>query len=286
MVEGTLIKVAKHVASGPRRFFSSIMSHVQDEYSKQTRVVGSFVSKFVGTYQAEASEALGTVLQRAKQTFSALLKMVGVESMSNNIMDVMQMLPGGGKNMKDQVATAGYNITLGKVVDGVREELPPAALTNDQIRGVAKEALDKKLGTGIRQMFGVTTGQLVAVLIVSALTLASVFAFIFVGISVFTGATDFMAIINALVVAGAGLGVNQKGKKDGAPQSNEVLRLIPKTIMKYAQRALQHGDNPEYIQGMVDSVMLAIQKHAELGPLVQIATRSQLKKTSAVVPAK
>ena len=87
--------------------------------------------------------------------------------------------------------------------------------------------MDDRIKLRVQQMFGVTGAQLIAVLVSSALILLGIFAFIFVGISAFRGAGSFMAIVNSVVVAFSGFAVNSKGKKDGGPQSTEVLKLLP-----------------------------------------------------------
>lgn len=258
------------VLQAPAKFFKATAQVVFTQYAQQLDTIKSFITAIMQRYFSEASNILQRVLFQAKHAFKALLAMVGLEHMSESILDAMQSVPGLAAKKMDE-ATAEYNITLGKVVDGTREKLPSNALSNDQLKAVAKEAISKKTRTKVQQMFGVTSGQLVAIILVSALVLLGIFAFLFVGITVFRGSGNFMGVINGMLVAFSGAAVNQKGKGQAAPQSNEVLRLLPKAVKQFTARALKVANGPEFVQSLVESCLGTIRRDKELSSQVKMA---------------
>lgn len=277
-VADALQDVVKQLLAGPTRFFKSVTSSVRQQYGAQMKQVGGFVGSFVGTYAGEANNVLGGVLTRAKTALSALFSMVGMESVTDTMADVMKLMPGlaGGKK-KATMDAATYNIISSKVVEALRGELPVDALTAAQLQGVAKTVLDKRLHGGIRNMFGVSTGQLVAIMAVSSVSLLSILAFVFIGINVFTSGGNFASVVNSLVVAGAGLGMGGGGgggDQTGGAQQSEVLKLLPQTIAVFAKRQMSTTDTPETLAALTEAGLVHIEKNAELAPLVAIARKA------------
>lgn len=48
------------------------------------------------------------------------------------------------------------------------------------------------------------------------------------------------------------------------------------TIITFAQRLLQQGDSPDYVNSLIDKCMGKIERNPELSSIVKIARQSQL----------
>ena len=94
----------------------------------------------------------------------------------------------------------------------------------------AVEVLKSQITGNALNLLGLSTGDLVWMLVISVLFLLLLFVFIFIGVTVFASTSSFGAVINSALPALAGLSLSLK--KDDQDKLLRSLKAVVKKIIK------------------------------------------------------
>lgn len=97
---------------------------------------------------------------------------------------------------------------------------------------LAINLLKKQVGNNALAMMGLTKEELVQVLIIAAIFLLLLFVFIFMGVTAFSTADGFSAVINSILPAAAGLSMSGGGGSGGGADNSKLFRTLSKCCVR------------------------------------------------------